>query len=239
MKTLLASALLLSFSIPLRAEVKDPIALWPNAAPGALGKEEKDIPAITPYVPELDKGAGAALVVCPGGGYGGLAQHEGKDYALWLNQHGITAFVLRYRLGSNGYRHPAMLNDAARAVRLVRARAGEWKLDPHRIGIMGSSAGGHLASTLLTHFDSGKPDADDPVERQSSRPDIGILCYPVITMGERTHQGSKNNLLGKEPTPELVKLLSNELQVTKETPPCFIFCRNMRQASSRCSGATS
>ena len=223
MKTLLASALLLSLSIPLRAEVKDPIALWPNAAPGALGNEEKDIPAITQYVPELDKATGAALVVCPGGGYGGLAQHEGKDYALWLNQHGITVFVLRYRLGSNGYRHPAMLNDAARAVRLVRARAGEWKLDPHRIGIMGSSAGGHLASTLLTHFDSGKPDADDPVERQSSRPDLGILCYPVITMGEHTHQGSKNNLLGKDPSPELVKLLSNELQVTKETPPCFIF----------------
>ncbi|PYK60601.1 MAG: endo-1,4-beta-xylanase, partial [Verrucomicrobia bacterium] len=223
MKTLFASVLLLSFSIPLRAEVKDPIPLWPNGAPGALGNEEKDIPAITQYVPELDKAAGAALVVCPGGGYGGLAQHEGKDYALWLNQHGITAFVLRYRLGSNGYRHPAMLNDAARAVRLVRARSGEWKLDPHRIGIMGSSAGGHLASTLLTHFDSGKPDADDPVERQSSRPDLGILCYPVITMGEHTHQGSKNNLLGKDPSPELVKLLSNELQVTKETPPCFIF----------------
>ena len=116
-----------------------------------------------------------------------------------------------------------MLNDAARALRLVRARSGEWKIDPHRVGIMGSSAGGHLASTLLTHFDAGKPDADDPVERPSSRPDLGILCYPVITMGERTHQGSKNNLLGKDPSPELVKLLSNELQVTKETPPCFIF----------------
>ena len=223
MKTLFTTALSLSFAIQLYGEVKDPIPLWPNGAPGALGSEEKDIPAITPFLPDAQEATGAAMVICPGGGYGGLAQHEGKDYALWLNQHGITAFVLKYRLGSSGYRHPAMLNDAARALRLVRARSGEWKIDPHRVGIMGSSAGGHLASTLLTHFDAGKSDADDPVERPSSRPDLGILCYPVITMGERTHQGSKNNLLGKDPSPELVKLLSNELQVTKETPPCFIF----------------
>jgi len=223
MRTSFALAVLLSSSILLGAEVKDPIPLWPNGAPGALGKEDKDIPTITPYLPEPDTATGGALVVCPGGGYGGLAQHEGRDYALWLNQHGLTAFVLKYRLGSNGYRHPAMLNDAARAMRLVRAQAGEWKIDPKRVGIMGSSAGGHLTSTLLTHFDAGKPDADDPVERQSSRPDLGILCYPVITMGEHTHQGSKNNLLGKEPAPALVKLLSNELQVTGETPPCFLF----------------
>jgi len=203
--------------------MNDSIPLWPKGAPGALGKEDKDVPAITLYRPGPDNATGAALVVFPGGGYGGLAPHEGNDYALWLNQHGITAFVLKYRLGSNGYRHPAMLNDAARAVRLVRARGGEWEIDPHRVGIMGSSAGGHLASTLLTHFDAGRPDADDPIERQSSRPDLGILCYPVITMGEYTHQGSKNNLLGKDPSSDLVKLLSNELQVTKETPPCFLF----------------
>jgi acetyl esterase/lipase len=136
---------------------------------------------------------------------------------------GISCFVLKYRLGSGGYRHPVMLQDAARAVRLVRARAGDFKLDPKRIGIIGSSAGGHLASTLLTHFDAGKADSDDPVERQSSRPDLGILCYPVITMGPNTHAGSKNNLLGKDPSPELVKNLSNETQVTKETPPCFLW----------------
>ncbi len=116
-----------------------------------------------------------------------------------------------------------MLNDAARAVRLVRATAHQWHLDPKRIGIMGSSAGGHLASTLLTHFEAGKPDGDDLIERESSRPDIGILCYPVITMGPNTHLGSKNNLLGKDPSPDLVKLLSNEQQVTSNTPPCFIF----------------
>jgi len=116
-----------------------------------------------------------------------------------------------------------MLGDAARAVRTVRARAAEWKVDPKRIGIMGSSAGGHLASTLLTHFDAGKADSEDAVERQSSRPDIGILCYGVISMGEVTHRGSKSNLLGKEPSPELVRELSNELQVTKDTPQCFIW----------------
>jgi len=163
------------------------------------------------------------MVICPGGGYGMLAPHEGAQYAQFLNEQGVAGFVLQYRLGSGGYRHPVMLHDAARAVRLVRARAGEWKLDPHRIGIMGSSAGGHLASTLLTHFDAGKPDAADPIERQSSRPDLGILCYAVITLGQFTHQGSKNNLLGKDPSPELVRQLSNELQVTKDTPPCFIW----------------
>lgn len=223
MKIFLASAVFLSFSFLLCAEIKDPVPLWPAGAPGALGKDDKDVPTLTPYLAEPDKATGAAMVICPGGGYGMLAQHEGNDYALWLNQHGVTAFVLKYRLGSNGYRHPAMLNDAARAVRLVRAKAEDWKIDPHRVGLMGSSAGGHLASTLLTHFDAGKADSTDPIERESSRPDIGILCYPVITMGEFTHQGSKNNLLGKEPSAELVKLLSNELQVTRETPPCFLF----------------
>jgi len=200
-----------------------PISLWPGDAPGALGKEERDIPTLTPYLPDPDKASGAAIVVCPGGGYGGLAAHEGEDYALYLKQQGVAAFVLKYRLGSRGYRHPVMLHDAQRAIRLVRARAEEWKVDPKRVGIMGSSAGGHLASTAVTHFDAGNPGADDLVERQSSRPDIGILCYPVITMGEFTHQGSKNNLLGKEPGDDLVKLLSNELQITKDTPPCFIW----------------
>jgi acetyl esterase/lipase len=153
-----------------------------------------------------------------------LAPHEGKDYARFLNEQGIAGFVLKYRLSSDGYHHPAMLHDAARAVRTVRARAREWKLDPKRISIMGSSAGGHLASTLLTHFDAGKPDAADPVERESSRPDAGILCYAVITLqGPFAHQGSGRNLLGPDPAPELVRELSNELQVTKETPPCFIW----------------
>ena len=201
----------------------EPIPLWPKGAPGALGQEDKDIPTLTPYLASPTNASGAAVVICPGGGYAGLAAHEGKDYALWLNEHGLCGFVLKYRLGSHGYRHPRMLEDAARAVRVVRARAEEWKVDPKRVGIMGSSAGGHLASTLVTHFDAGDPGATDPVERQSSRPDVGILCYPVITMGPNTHQGSKNNLLGSEPSAELIKLLSNELQVTPQTPPCFLW----------------
>jgi acetyl esterase/lipase len=206
------------------AEVMDPVPLWPEGAPGALGKAEKDIPTLTAYLPKSETGSGASIVICPGGGYGGLAPHEGKDYALWLNEHGVAGFVLKYRLGSSGYRHPRMLEDAARAVRLVRAKSAEWKVDPTRVGIMGSSAGGHLASTLLTHFDPGNPTAEDPIEKQSSRPDLGILCYPVITMvGTHTHQGSRKNLLGTDPSPELMRLLSNELQVTAQTPPCFIW----------------
>jgi acetyl esterase/lipase len=189
-----------------------------------LGTSSNDVPTLTPYLPKADQATGAAMVICPGGGYGMLAPHEGNDYALWLNQHGVTCFVLKYRLGSHGYRHPAMLQDAARAVRMVRAKAADWKIDPHRVGIMGSSAGGHLASTLLTHFDAGRADAADPIERESSRPDLGVLCYAVITLeGPHAHGGSRENLLGANPSPELVHSLSNETQVTDQTPPCFIW----------------
>ena len=205
------------------AHAQPTFPLWPDGAPGALGTADKDIPTLTVQLADPAVATGAAMVILPGGGYGGLALHEGKGYADWLVTNGVTCFVLKYRLGSAGYRHPVMLQDAARAVRVVRARAEEFKIDPKRVGIIGSSAGGHLASTLLTHFDAGKKDAADAVERQSSRPDLGILCYAVISMGANTHQGSKNNLLGKDPSPELVKMLSNELQVTKETPPCFLW----------------
>ena len=197
--------------------------LWPNGAPGAPGSAQKDTPTLTVFLADADRATGAAIVVCPGGGYERLADHEGSVYAKWLNDRGITAFVLKYRLGSAGYRHPIMLQDAARAVRTVRARSDEWKLDTGRIGIMGSSAGGHLASTLLTHFDQGNSTAEDVIERQSSRPDLGILCYPVITMGKFTHAGSRRNLLGTNASPDLVAQLSNELQVTSNTPPCFIW----------------
>ena len=201
----------------------EPLPLWEGKAPGALAETPKDIPTLTPYLPEKPNAARAAMVICPGGGYGTLADHEGSGYAKFLNEQGIAAFVLKYRLGSAGYRHPIMLNDAARAIRTVRSRATEWNIDPTKIGIMGSSAGGHLASTLLTHFDAGNVEATDPIERQSSRPDLGVLCYAVITMGEFTHQGSKKNLLGEKPSEELVTLLSSELQVKKNTPPCFIW----------------
>jgi acetyl esterase/lipase len=220
----LAAVLLLGCVTFINAQTSDPIPLWPEGAPGALGKEEKDVPTLTPYLADPGKASGAAIVIFPGGGYGGLAPHEGKGYADWLTTNGFSCFVVKYRLGSQGYRHPAMLNDAARAVRLVRSRAKEWNIDPKRIGVIGSSAGGHLVSTLVTHFDAGKPDAADPIERQSSRPDAAILCYPVITMDSSfTHAGSKRNLLGDKPDPELVKNLSNETQVTKDTPPCFVW----------------
>ena len=199
------------------------IPLWEGVAPGSKGEDEGHSPTLTVFPADPAMATGAAMVICPGGGYGRLADHEGAGYARWLNDAGITAFVLKYRLGSAGYRHPVMLQDAARAVRLVRARAAGWGVDARRVGIIGSSAGGHLASTLLTHFDAGQPDSSDPTERQSSRPDLGVLCYPVITMGEHTHQGSKKNLLGTNAPPELVQLLSNELQVTGDTPPCFLW----------------
>lgn len=223
MKTLTAMLAFSLWSTSTYAQTATSFPLWPNGAPGALGTADKDIPTLTVYLPEPEKATGAAIVICPGGGYGGLAAHEGVDYAKFLNEQGIAGFVLKYRLGPAGYRHPTMLLDVARAVRTVRARAAEWKVDPKRIGLMGSSAGGHLASTLLTHFDAGKSDDADPIERQSSRPDIGILCYAVITMGQFTHEGSKHNLLGDHPSAELVRDLSNELQVTKNTPPCFLW----------------
>jgi acetyl esterase/lipase len=207
----------------LHAVPTSSLPLWPQDAPGARGSESADIPTLTPFWPSPETAIGAAVVICPGGGYGNLAPHEGEGYARFLNENGISAFVLKYRLGSRGYRHPAMLHDAARAVRLVRANATAWGIDPTRIAIMGSSAGGHLASSLLTHFDTGQPDHADPVERQSSRPDLGILCYPVITMGPGTHLGSRTNLLGPDPSPELVLLLSSEKQVTADTPPTFIW----------------
>ena len=163
----------LALAVAAHAAPLDPILLWPDKAPGALGDADHDKPSITPFLPAPEKATGAAIVVCPGGGYGGLAPHEGPGYAEYLADKGIACFVLKYRLGSKGSRHPIMLGDAARAVRLVRSRAAEWKLDPARIGIMGSSAGGHLTTTLLTHFDAGKPNDTDPIERHSSRP-----CVP-------------------------------------------------------------
>jgi acetyl esterase/lipase len=201
--------------------------LWPKGAPGAVGMEERDKPSLTLYLPPADKANGTAVVVCPGGGYGVLAVgHEGKDPADWLNRHGIAAFVLRYRLGPR-YHHPAPMQDAQRAMRIVRSRAKEWSLDSKRIGIWGFSAGGHLASTVATHFDDGKPDADDPIDRVSCRPDFAILCYPVITLRTPyTHGGSRHNLLGDKPDEALVDSLCNDQQVTEKTPPTFLFHTN-------------
>ena len=208
----------------LAAEPKTEL-LWPGGAPGAKGDKPADKPTLTICLPDGDRAAGSAVVICPGGGYAVLAAgHEGRDIARWLNGMGVAGFILEYRHRQRGYGHPAPLQDAQRAIRTVRARAAQWKIDPQKIGIMGFSAGGHLASTAGTHFDKGNPEAGDPVERASCRPDFMILCYPVIAFGEPyTHRGSQRNLIGKDPDPKLVRSLSNEKQVTAETPPAFLF----------------
>ena len=222
MLRMMASVLLMScFAVVCAGQAREPLVLWPAGAPGALGREPLDVPTLVPYLPPKGRATGAAVIVCPGGGCSRLAEHEGGPVAEWLNSVGVTAFVLKYRHTAR-YPHPAPLHDAQRAVRTVRARAAEWGVDPSRVGILGFSAGGHLASTAGTHFDAGRAEAADLVERQSSRPDLMILIYPVITMREKTHAGSRRNLLGADPKPELVALLSNEEQVTKETPPAFV-----------------
>jgi acetyl esterase/lipase len=227
MKPTLIAIACVAMTAVLSAET---VPLWPDGAPGALGSEEKDIPTLTTYLPAEGTSNGASFLVLPGGGYGSLANHEGEGYAKWLAAQGIAAYVLKYRLGSSGYRHPIMIQDAARALRTIRAWARRDGRDPARIGIIGSSAGGHLASTLLVQHDGGKPDAADPIERESSRPDVGVLCYPVITSGEHAHRGSFNNLLGENPSAELLHQLSTELHVTKETPPTFLWHTTADQA---------
>lgn len=193
--------------------------LWGKQAPIAEGKFAKEQAWITVHRPE--KANGTAIVICPGGGYGGLVTGaEGHGIAKWLNQNGITGVVLEYRLPRGRSHVP--LWDAQRAIRTIRAHAKKWNLDPSRIGIMGFSAGGHLASTAGTHFDKGNSGSEDVIEQRSSRPDFMILVYPVITMSEQTHRGSRNNLLGKAPSADLMKLFSNEQQVTRETPPTFL-----------------
>ena len=208
---------------PRVARTQPAIPLWASGAPGALGATPADQPQMTPYLPPAGTANGTAVVIFPGGGYQHLAMdHEGSAIANWLAGVGVTTFVVQYRLGP-AYHHPTMLGDAQRAIRIARARAAEWSIDPRRLGVIGFSAGGHLASTTGTHFDAGSAASTDPIERVSSRPDFMILIYPVITMRDSvTHNGSRLNLLGREPSPELVHLLSNETQVTSETPPAFL-----------------
>lgn len=177
---------------------------------------------LTAYLPPEGVVNGAAMIVCPGGGYVVLADHEGEPVAQWLNTLGVTAFVLRYRLAPQS-RHPQMWEDAAQALRFVRSQAGEMGLNANRIGILGFSAGGHLASTLATHFDAGDADSPDPIERVSCRPDLAVLVYPVITLQEPfAHLGSRHNLLGEAADPASVEDLSNHLRVSAQTPPCFL-----------------
>lgn len=193
--------------------------LWQNHAPIGGGKFEEADATITIHRPA--KPNGAAFVICPGGGYGGLVVGpEGHGIAKWLNAHGITGIVLEYRLPKGRAFVPLL--DAQRAIRTARARASQWGIDPQRIGIIGFSAGGHLASTAGTHFDAGDANATDAIDRASSRPDFMVLVYPVISFGEKGHGGSRNNLLGRDATPELVELFSNEKQVSRQSPPAFL-----------------
>lgn len=224
-----AAIVILSGSIVTQtkaADSREVKLLWPDGAPGAKGTADGDKPSITIYLPERDKANGAAVVIFPGGGYGHLAMdHEGHQIAEWLNSFGVAGFIVKYRHSRSGagYRHPAPLQDAQRAIRTVRSGAKKWNIDPGRIGIIGFSAGGHLASSLGTHFQQRYSEAKDEIDRVSCRPDFMILMYPVISFTEPfTHKGSRRNLLGENPPQELVENLSNENQITPETPPTFL-----------------
>ena len=224
---IILSLLICSAAFSQPASAPQTLLLWPQGAPQAKGDQDQDKPSLIVYLPENAKAPTAAVVICPGGGYGGLAiSHEGHNVAKWLNSVGVAGIILKYRLPGNGYRHPIPLTDAQRALSLVRSKASQWNIDPNRIGVMGFSAGGHLASTLGTHFHTGKKDAPDPIDRVSCRPDFMVLVYPVVTMGPSAHKGSKKNLLGPDPNETLVRELSNELQVNAETPMAFLVHAN-------------
>ena len=225
--TLAGACIVLAASGVMAHEIKT-VLLWPDGAPGAKGGQQDFKPTLMIYPAPRDKNTGTAVVICPGGGYGHTAMdHEGHQIAAWFNEMGVAGFIVDYRHRNRGYGHPAPLQDAQRAIRTVRAKAEEFRVDPKRIGIMGFSAGGHLASTAGTHFDQGDPDAKDPIQRVSCRPDFMILCYPVIAFDEPyTHRGSQRNLIGKDAPAELVKSLSNEKQVTNQTPPTFLWTTN-------------
>lgn len=218
----LIASLLICAAAPLLAQeaAKPPVlSLWNGQAPNGDGTTAADDGEITVYKAATPNGA--AMVICPGGGYGGLVMGaEGSGIAQWLNQHGVTGVVLKYRLPKGRAEVPLL--DAQRAIRLTRLHSKEWGIDPKRIGIAGFSAGGHLASTAGTHFDLGEGKTTDPVHRESCRPDFMILVYPVISMGPIGHGGSRKNLLGADPSPELIEKFSNEKQVTAETPPAFL-----------------
>jgi len=222
---LLSMAMCLVWPHFLRAEDKPAnprvLSLWNGHAPVGDGTFQTEDAEITLYLPALPKASGATMVICPGGGYGGLVMGpEGEGIARWLTEHDICGVVLKYRLPRGNSMVPLL--DAQRAIRMVRSQSGKWGIDPNRIGIIGFSAGGHLASTAATHFDAGDPKSDDPVERMSCRPDFAILVYPVITMGDQGHAGSRKNLMGPDPKPEVIEQFSNEKHVTPQTPPTFL-----------------
>jgi acetyl esterase/lipase len=199
---------------------QNPLPLWPEDAPEVAGADHAEIPHLTPYLPTTHTPV-AAMIVCPGGGYQMRADHEGAPIAEWLVSLGMAAFVVDYRVAPN--RHPIPLKDAQRAIRTVRTRAAEWNVDPFRIGILGFSAGGHLAATAATQWDGGDAVSPDPIRQASSRPDLAVLCYPVITFVRTPHAGSVANLLGPDSTEDQRRAMSADLNVTAETPPTFLW----------------
>lgn len=212
--------LVLSFINLLVSAEPQVLPLWPDGPP--LGENAKaDDPEMTVYLP--DHPNGAAVVIYPGGGYWGLAMdHEGHQVAQWLNSFGVAGIIVSYRRGP-GAEHPVPLMDAQHAIRTVRYKADDWNIDPNRVGVLGFSAGGHLASTTGLFFDSGDANAADSVKKQSCRPDFMVLVYPVISMTQDyMHKGSRNNLIGENPESELAQKMSGELQVRAETPPTFL-----------------
>lgn len=260
MNTLGAIALI--FSASCLMTTAEWLPLWPGVAPGGakppmVAENEKNggrltdtaLPQYEMLLPEPSRRTGAAVVVFPGGGYSILAMnHEGRDYGAWLNQRGIVAVLVKYRVSSQdaaGFQFPVPLLDARRAIRVTRARAKEWGVDPSKVGVMGSSAGGHLASMCATLWEEKFPEeGKDPVDQQSCRPDFAVLVYPVIGMDEPWgHSGSKRRLLGESPTPELVKRISTATRVNPKTPPCFLIhaaddgsvpVRNSLEFAARC-----
>ena len=197
--------------------------LWPDGAPAAMGDDANDKPTITIYLPTKEKSVGSAVVIFPGGGYRYVAiDHEGRQIARWLNDTGIAAFVVDYRHRGRGYGHPAPIQDAQRAIRTVRNRSAEFGIEPNKIGIIGFSAGGHLASTAGTHFNERFYEPNDAVDNVSARPDFMILIYPVISMGPMSHSGSRIALLGNAASQEMIDKFSNEKQVDSNTPPTFL-----------------
>jgi acetyl esterase/lipase len=224
MPSRLSRFVLFLFMTTSAAIAQTEVPLWNGPAPQSHGTSPNDIPTLTVFLPPNTTAPTSAVVICPGGGYAGLAfDHEGINEAKWLNGKGVAGMVLKYRLPVNGYRHPVPMLDVQRAIRFVRSHAADWKINPAKVGIMGFSAGGHLAATADTHFDAGTDTAKDPVDRLGCRPDFAILVYAVISMKDGiTHGGSKANLLGPNPDPATVLNLSNETQVTPHTPPTVL-----------------
>lgn len=223
-RTTFLGAFLICASQIAPAADSTPIPLWPEDHPEVASIPLAERPVLRVFRSEEATPAGLTVLICPGGGYSGLAiDHEGLQPAHWWNALGVDAVVLSYRRGQK-HPHPAPLHDAQRALRRIRASTDDWGLRTQQVGVMGFSAGGHLASTLSTHFDQGDAASVDPVDRVSCRPDFAVLCYPVITFTKpHMHAGSRRNLLGESPAPELIENLSNERQVTAETPPTFLF----------------